>query len=433
MPSDLSPEFLAQSLAMGERRPKMSRDCFSWHKICWGGVKRAFTLVELLVVIAIIGVLIALLLPAVQAAREAARRMQCTNHLKQIALSAHNFLDVHKRFPNNGGDELIMNKQPANGPAKMAWQGGTGTRYDGVDQYSAFFFLLPFVEQGALYDRINSIVDSVTYPLASGGWADNIPSPRAGANVLASGVENPFCTVLASLQCPSDGNILRKLTPGRNGQLNYRFNRGDWMVGDSWGENTQLRGITRWGGANSTAFGQIGLENVSDGTSNTWFASEAVVDPIAVSIYYKYTLAASIDIHGKAAINCLNVRGQKGILASTGGTIAGKGHRWGDRASSSTGFHAALPPNSPSCSSTGGDGDCLMISASSEHGGGVNVSLCDGSVRFVSETVNCGEIDRVLGSSQGNTGEGHKWTGPSTHGVWGSMATPDGKESVAAP
>jgi prepilin-type processing-associated H-X9-DG protein len=387
--------------------------------------------VELLVVIAIIGILIALLLPAVQAAREAARRMQCSNNLKQLSLSLHNFIDSHKRLPANGSDHLLMDFSPVNGPAKSGvYTGANGTRYDGVDQYSALFLLLPYIEQGALYESIMGMITATTYPLGGGTWADYIPDPTRGVpNNMADGRLNPFHAVVTGFFCPSDGAVLRKETDLRTGQTNYRLNRGDWMIGDSWGENITLRGIAR-----RANYGEVTLASLSDGTSNTLFMSESLVDTLAASRMYKQGVAANIGIHGQAAIHCFNTRGQNGAFAAAvTNVIEGKGHRWGDRRTSSTGFMAALPPNSPSCSSTGSLDGCLMISATSSHTGGVNVGLCDGSVRFVSDTINTGEIELRLGESLGNTGEGHQWTGPSTHGIWGSAATPAGSESSSLP
>ncbi len=398
-------------------------------KMGGGGKTRGFTLVELLVVIAIIGILIALLLPAVQAAREAARRMQCSNNVKQLSLSAHNFVDAHKRLPNNGDDALVMDPSPANGPAKSdVMPGASGTRHHGVDQWSAFIFLLPFIEQNALYETIMGYMSSAVYPDANANWPLYLPNV-AGCYDMIDGRHNPLCTPVNGFLCPSDGVILRSITGGRNGQINYRLNRGDWMIGDGWGENRTLRGITRWG-----RFGQVTLASISDGTSNTMFMSESLAGNLgARSPGDRYRLeigTVSPTIHGQPAINCLNARGQNGSFNPNVVTsvFEGKGHRWGDRRSVSTGFMAALPPNSPSCSS-GGENDCLMISATSNHTGGVNVGMCDGSVRFVSDSIDTGEIELKLGESLGNTGEGHHWTGPSTQGVWGAAATPAGSES----
>jgi prepilin-type N-terminal cleavage/methylation domain-containing protein/prepilin-type processing-associated H-X9-DG protein len=397
-------------------------------------VRRAFTLVELLVVIAIIGILVALLLPAVQAAREAARRMQCSNNVKQLSLAVHTFADAHKRLPNNGVDKIFMDPSPANGPAKSdVIPGASGTRHHGVDQWSAFVLLLPFIEQSPLYETMMGYMNSATYPAADADWGAYIPDV-ANCRDMADGRHNPLCTVVNGFLCPSDGVVLRSVTDGRNGQSNYRFNRGDWMVGDTWGENRTLRGITRYG-----QFGEITLASISDGTSNTLFLSESLVGKLGArnpADKYKeeYARVDNPTIHGQPAINCLNARGQKGMFNTTLVTTVqeGKGHRWGDRRSVFTGFMAALPPNSPSCTSNG-ENDCLMIAATSNHTGGVNVGLCDGSVRFVSETVDTGEIELRLGASLGHTGEGHQWTGPSTQGVWGAAATPAGSETASLP
>jgi type II secretory pathway pseudopilin PulG len=128
--------------------------------------------VELLVVIAVVGILIALLLPAVQAAREAARRMQCSNNLKQIALANHNFYDAKKTFPE------------------------FNTGYGSVAGFSALAQLLPYLEQTAAYDEISETLKS--YDSVPTDWSS---SPRARIN---SPVQNVAKLPISVFRCPSD-------------------------------------------------------------------------------------------------------------------------------------------------------------------------------------------------------------------------------------
>jgi len=410
----------------------------------------AFTLVELLVVIAIIGILIALLLPAVQAAREAARRMQCSNHIKQNTLALHNFMDINQqRIPGNLGDPNLVKAQttPSSSIGAVA------------ANYSAFVSLLPFIEQTAVHSRIMGYLSK---PVGGTPWELYYPNviPFVMGDqcfTMYDGEDNPFMSAIPSFLCPSDGNPIRGKTSKECGATNYRFCRGDVACVDGgqggyWNGNEAaicesiMRGVSL-----NAQFAEMFLGSIKDGTSNTMYMSESLVAPLGTGRTgggrnYKETIAFGVPINSNfPPINCLNMRGTGNMLTDTAKTYPRKGQRWADGRSTQTGFHAVLPPNSPSCISENMDdpgevddinwygwqwGIVVMMSASSNHTGGVNVGMCDGSVQFVSNTVNAGDPSQRAGGSL-NTGAGYTWKGPSTFGVWGAMATPRGSESVS--
>jgi prepilin-type N-terminal cleavage/methylation domain-containing protein len=212
--------------------------------------RRGFTLVELLVVIAIIGILVALLLPAVQAAREAARRMQCSNHLKQFGLGLHNYHDTFKAFPPRRGGTA---------------GGGNAARFDGnYDRKSAFIFLLPFLEQQPMADQIT--IGGVTDTNGNVIWPDGPAGWYGTANWL------PWRTQLKVVLCPSDKPVLG----GNQAKNSYAF-----CMGDSPGETAANN--NRWNVAASTNRGMFTgsqrcrtMAHITDGTSNTIGMSERV-------------------------------------------------------------------------------------------------------------------------------------------------------------
>ena len=402
-----------------------------------------FTLVELLVVIAIIGILIALLLPAVQAAREAARRMQCSNNLKQVSLAAHTFHDAHKRFPSNGEDAIWMGMAPANGPGPFCdpWPWGTRTRQHGVDQWSAFVCMLPFVEQIALYDQLKGYCDAAAPHYDLDDWAAWIPNADPNdVRIMRDGSTHPFATAIAGYVCPSDGNAGER--GGRHATASYRLCRGDWIIGDYWGENDRNRGIARRG-----RWGAMTIAICSDGTSNTLFASESLTAASNQDSNFKRSIARNVGgLHGGTASLCLAYRGTSSSFVTGTEIMNGKGASWANHRTMYTGFMTALAPNLPSCAAYGGADDWgydnnILLTATSNHTGGVNVGLCDGSVRFISDGVNAGDPTRRLGETAADApggegdrgGYGHQWNGPSTMGVWGGLATPGGGEPISPP
>ncbi len=345
---------------------------------------RGFTLVELLVVIAIIGILIALLLPAVQAAREAARRTQCTNHLKQLGLAIHTYHDTFQVFPAMG--------QPL-----TANRGGL----------SGLVALLSYMEQKPLYDRI-----------AAGDPANGIPTFGPGTQASWA-VWNVSPAVV---RCPSDSGQ----RDGNNQRLhNYAFSQGDDyqnMMGNNPNNTRGMFGWEIWYSAST----------VLDGLSNTVAMSEHVRQGYgAMSV----TQARSIEHNrGTALIAGLSSLPPSVAFSVTDGQYFLPGttgvHRFGSRWVRGNPMQAAvntiLPPNGPCAYDVRPNvgWDICLLPPGSNHPGGVNVLFGDGGVRFISNTIDTGNLGRVMANT---------YQGPSYYGVWGALGSKSGRETAAVP
>lgn len=322
----------------------------------------AFTLVELLVVIAIIGILIALLLPAVQAAREAARRMQCTNNLKQLGLASHNHHDSHRQFPS--GDPQKSCPDYPSIPARLY-------------RWSSLAMLTPYLEQSNVYRSLN--LDIPLY--GHDGASQNGP----GYGVHADNQE-PVSRVVNLFYCPSDQE--RKIDDAY-GPTNYRACWGSGV--DPWivYSNTTTDGV--FYEDSKTRFADI-----TDGTSNTALYSESILGPGG---------SASLTEENRAlvmvSLRSLPMNAQTcSVLGSSADTS--RGARWFDGWPRYSGYDHGLTPNSktPDCAVVS-PMRALWVAARSRHPGGANLLLCDGSVRFVSETINA-DTWHALGSRNGN-------------------------------
>jgi prepilin-type processing-associated H-X9-DG protein len=361
--------------------------------------------VELLVVIAIIGVLVALLLPAVQAAREAARRMQCTNNLKQLALACHNYHDVHKVFP----PESVGTTQP---PAD--W-GNNNWKLQNGERHSWMALTLPFYEQSALYAAIDA-----------GGPASNtagLNTGRGGAHALWDGYL-PYRTKVQTTLCPSDG---KGQVPNSGGHPNLGNNNYNANVGDEMQDHV---GRTNRRGVFSHRVG-IAVGQIKDGTSNTLFLSEHSIAPFwdtrCTNIHGCHTIVTNA-IRDNPSI-CAALRGPNGTIL---GTIATSHQRRGGSLYCGypmmSGFNTVLPPNSPNCTvgTAGSTGEWTwgIYPPDSYHPGGVNAAMGDASVRFVTNNVNAGNIASP---------EAYRLTPvpkASPYGVWGALGTKDGGEAT---
>jgi prepilin-type N-terminal cleavage/methylation domain-containing protein/prepilin-type processing-associated H-X9-DG protein len=313
--------------------------------------RSAFTLIELLVVIAIIAILIGLLLPAVQKIREAANRMKCTNNLKQLGLGLHNHHDTHGTFPP--GKLSTGNNNPGNGLA-------------------GFVFLLPYVEQDNLYRQIDQ----------------NVDSKHANNN-------NARGTIVKIYQCPSDPG---KAPPG-GAACSYRFNQG---------YNILYSGVPSTSGANSTMPPADGVfwdnskttfADITDGTSNTAAMSEKLIgdqtNTIATDRSDTFFIPSYPD-NPDAWVQACDGLSQADVqnLANQGNWDIGAEWVTGSHSTSSY-YHTNLP-NKRSCKPKQLGGRVATL-AGSQHAGGVNVVLCDGSVRFIRDNIDLFSW-RALGS-----------------------------------
>ncbi|MDR1492580.1 MAG: DUF1559 domain-containing protein [Planctomycetaceae bacterium] len=363
--------------------------------------RTAFTLVELLVVIAIIGVLVSLLLPAVQAAREAARRMQCTNNLKQIGLALHNYHDANKAFP--------------------AGSAGFG---ETPNWLSFHVTLLPYAEQSALYASL----ESQGFP---GSQSNPLPS--------SGGTQGIYSVSIPYLACPSDGNAKEPFAPRNNStRTNYMGSYADAINGIGAG-NGNSRGLFSGPMYHPPITYPTfrTFASITDGTTNTVAFSESVTTSGESSRNVK---------GGIVQINSLTLSDLQQRVDSTNRNVYaaayevapyGRGMNFAEGNATIVGFQTILPPNAPSgamfvASLNNSETAPSISSASSHHTGGVNAVLADGSVQFISDTVQCGDslvLNTDLATIDLPKDEQGDFTGISPFGIWGAYGTIAGGES----
>jgi prepilin-type N-terminal cleavage/methylation domain-containing protein len=302
--------------------------------------RRAFTLVELLVVIAIIGILVAMLLPAVQGAREAARRMQCSNHMKQIALGLHNYHTSHKVFMPG-----IYDRQ-----AEWGVHGG-------MDRNCWIHNLLPFIEQGNLHDRF-------------------MEQQKAGVSALSWDLRD---TVIAVTMCPSDPTRAKTRTGADRSNQGFSgnmvLNAGSTDFGARYSEN-HMDGLF-------FSRSKVRIDDIRDGTTNTLMVSELILVPDDA---YNTCTGEGHDLRGR--YNNPPLSNVLFVTLNPPNTKVPDVGTW----------CATNHPQAPCTCSVGYNNE--RVHARSYHSGGVNAARADGGVAFFSDSIDP-IVFRALGTRMG--------------------------------
>ncbi|WP_442511428.1 DUF1559 domain-containing protein [Novipirellula sp. SH528] len=374
--------------------------------------RSGFTLVELLVVIAIIGVLVGLLLPAVQAAREAARRMSCSNNFKQLGLAIHNYHSAYDQLPMNmGGTRELVAAPNSNNSNRLF--------------LSALVGLLPFNEQQSLWEQIanpNGIYPAMgpTPWTAHPAWITDVPAYRCpsdpGVGAPALGRTNYAVNLGDTINYVNTGGKSHKgyYRPGTNGTQDMTENTQTDDTNTSntaritnrgffWSRHKSAFRDVLDGLANTIAMGEmatsLGANEIKADNRNTAPFAALLLNP---GLCYTYVDPA------RPQFFTSNV--------STGNQS--RGYRWADGRVFYSAVQTILPPNSPSCFAETGDSGTGVSSMGSRHQGGAHVLMGDGAVKFITDSIEAGDKNAApAGAGQ-----------MSTYGLWGALGTRGSKE-----
>ena len=392
--------------------------------------RQGFTLVELLVVIAIIGILVGLLLPAVQAAREAARRMSCSNNFKQIGLAIHNYHSAFKRIPQHGTGAI---EEPSFDTRVHFANVDTSSRM----RLSALVPMTPFIEQQGLWEQIvNPSTQRTDGGTQNPAWPPMGPTPGQIQYV-------PWVTEIPTYRCPSDPGVgLPSL-----GRTNYGVCVGDsmWLVQN--GPLNDRREVDVVAASHATAahrgffkpVDESRFRDVLDGLSNTIAMGELITD-LGDGDTRTNSVATNggnsgpfehADLRGNPSLctdnNYINPERPRFWLPEFQQVVRanfGRGYRWADCLPIMTDAMTILPPNREACGRFNALGTMILGSISSRHLGGAHVLMGDGAVIFMTDSVEAGDpraemiwLENVPGSQ-------------SPYGLWGALGTRASSETI---
>ncbi|WP_404305257.1 DUF1559 family PulG-like putative transporter [Neorhodopirellula lusitana] len=397
------------------------------HRNCTG-----FTLLELLVVIGIIGILVGLLLPAVQAAREAARRMSCSNNFKQIALGVAQYHDAFEHLPPHGTGTFSNANDP-----------------NTTNQFRLSFLvsITPFMGHTPIWEMISQDhlgyrpTDSANPEEAFGmmGMEEfeepEFSYPSMGPVPSMSSYE-PWATEISTYRCPSDPGIgLPAL-----GRTNYTVCLGDAIEGLDQG--LWRYEASQWspsGAAQMEATGRgmfvprmvTSFADVTDGLSNTIMLGEIATDlgdkdtrtHPSINNGWEEGVLADIQICSSQIDISRPQFWDYASFQTSANLGQGRGYRWADAIPLMTGFNTILPSNSQLC--FGGDETTIgTLPSSSRHQGGAHVAMGDGAIKFITDSIECGAARGTPQATVTLEGKGDLAPGsPSVFGLWGALGT----------